>query len=128
GMLGGVGAWAGARSQGVHVGIGSLAVAGMNIIPAALVALATGALVLAVAPRFASSSVYVLVAWSFVIDLLASLITGLRPLAKVSIFHYVRLAPALDPDRTALAVLTALAVVLAVVAVVLLDRRDLARE
>jgi ABC-2 type transport system permease protein len=127
-LLGGVTTWAGARSQGVRLGIGHLAVAGVNIIPAALVALGTGALLLAIAPRLAANAVYVLVAWSFVIDLMASLITAIRPMAKASIFHYVRLAPALDPDWTALAVLTALAVALAVAGVVLLERRDLTRD
>jgi ABC-2 type transport system permease protein len=127
-LLAGVAAWAGARSQGVPLGAGRVVLAGVNTIPAALVVLALGALVLAVAPRRAATAVYGIVAWSFVIDLLASLVAGLRPMTRASIFHYVTLAPAVDPDWTALAVLTVIAVAVAVAALVALERRDLARD
>src|SRR5262249_53294016 len=47
GVLSGVAAWAGARSQGVEVAFGPVLVAGLNIVPAALLALAVGMFVLA---------------------------------------------------------------------------------
>jgi ABC-2 type transport system permease protein len=128
GLLSGAATWAGARSQGVHLAIGDLLVAGANVVPAALLALAVGAVALAVAPRVSGTVVYALVAWSFVIDLLGSLVTALEPLTRLSIFHYVTLAPAQDPDWTALTAMTLLALALAATAGVLLERRDLVRD
>jgi ABC-2 type transport system permease protein len=128
GLLSGVAAWAGARSQGVHVPVGDLVVAGANVVPAALLALAVGAFALAVTPRGAGTVVYALVAGSFVIDLLGSLITALEPLTRLSIFHYVSLAPAQDPDWTALGTMTLVALALAGAAIGLLERRDLVRD
>jgi len=125
GVVAGGAAWAGAASQGVHARFGTTVLAGLNVVPAALVALALGALVLAVAPRAAPTAVYVVVGWSFLVDLLSSLATALHPLARTSLFHYVSLVPAVDPDWTALAVLTALAVALSAAALAIFVRRDL---
>jgi putative exporter of polyketide antibiotics len=72
--------------------------------------------------------VYALVGWSFVIDVLGSLVTTLEPLTRLSILHYVALAPAQDPDWTALATMTVLALVLIAAAAVHLERRDLVRD
>ena len=113
GLVSGVAAWAGARSQGLHLSLGTLLGAGANVVPAALLALAAGALVLAVAPRRAGTSVYAVVAWSFVIDLLGSLVTALHWLTQLSLFHYVALVPAQDPDWRALGTMTALALAVA---------------
>jgi ABC-2 type transport system permease protein len=128
GLVSGLAAWAGARIQGVEVAPGPVLAAGINIVPAALLVLALGMLVLAAAPRLATAAVYALVAWSFIIDLLASLVENIGWMARLSIFHYVSLAPADDPDWTALAVITGLAVALAAVAVAIFGQRDLAPD
>lgn len=124
-VLTGLGAWAGARSQGVDVGIGPMLGAGLNIIPIALVALGIGAVVLAVAPRAAAATVYGVVAWSLVVYLVGSLVTGTRWLERTSLFNYMQLAPAQDPDPKTLAITTVIAVVLCIVATAVFDRRDM---
>jgi ABC-2 type transport system permease protein len=128
GLLSGASAWAGARSQGVDTDFGSLLIAGINVVPSALLALAVGAITFAVLPRFAAAAVYTVVAWSLIIDLLGSLVTSLDWLTRLSIFHYVALAPADDPDWTAVAVITAIALGLAVASVAIFNRRDLAPD
>ena len=125
GACSGVAAWAGAAAQGVSVRFGATLAAGLNVVPAALLALAIGALALAVAPRAASAAVYVVVAWSFVIELLGSLVSGLGWLTHVSLFHYVALAPSDAPDLVASAVLLGLAVATSAAAVALFAGRDL---
>ena len=127
GVLSGVATWAGARSQGLDLSVGTLLAAGGNVVPAALLALAVGALTLAVAPLRSGPVVYAVVAWSIVIDLLASLVTAVRPLNRLSVFHYVTLAPAQDPSWTPLVVMTGVAVGVVAIAAVLLERRDLVR-
>ena len=128
GLVSGVAAWAGAWSQGLHLPVGTLLAAGANVVPAALLALAVGAITLAVAPRRSGAIVYAAVAGSFVLDLLGSLVTVVRPLTRLSLFHYVALAPARDPDWRSLVTMTGLALVFATAAVVLLERRDLSRD
>ena len=84
-----------------------------------------GAVTLAVFPRAAAITVYAVISWSLIVDLLGSLLTGTKWLNQLSLFHYMALAPAQDPDPTTLIITTAIALALGIVAVVLFERRDL---
>ena len=117
GALSGLAAWAGARSQGVHIGLATMVGAGLNVVPTALVALGIGAVVLSIAPRAASRSVYGVVTWSLLIDLAASLISGLQWLEHLSVFHYMALAPAQDPQPLTIVLTLVLALGLCAVAI-----------
>jgi ABC-2 type transport system permease protein len=128
GLLAGIAGWLGVASQGLSVDFGKLVVAGINIVPAALLALGIGVLVLGVLPRFATIAVYAVVGWSIIIDLLGSLITGLDFLTHLSLFHYVALAPSEDLHWGSLGVMTLIAIVLAVAGIALFTRRDLALD
>jgi putative exporter of polyketide antibiotics len=108
----------------VHIGLPTMLGAGLNVVPTALVALGVGAVVLSVAPRAAARSVYSVVIWSLLVDLVASLISGLKWLEHVSVFHYMALAPAQDPEPRTLALTLVLALALCGVATMLFDRRD----
>jgi putative exporter of polyketide antibiotics len=120
--------WAGARTQGLDVGLADASLAGINVIPAALLALGIGALTLVLVPRYAAAVVYALVAGSLVIDLLGSLVSALHPLARVSLFHYVALAPAQSPSWTNVTAYLLLAAIACTVAIIALERRDLALD
>jgi putative exporter of polyketide antibiotics len=125
GLLGGVFVWLGARLQGVDPGIGTMLRAGLNIVPTALLVLGIGAVVRAVAPRFAAAAIYGVVVWSFVIDLFASLVSGTRWLDHLSLFHYMALAPAQPTDPTTIVVTLVLAAALLSSATLLFTRRDI---
>lgn len=124
GVVSGVCAWSGARSQGVPLGFGSLFLAGVNVVPTALAALGIGAVVLAVAPRAASGAVYVVVVWSVTVDLVGSLVSGAEWLDRLSLFHTMALAPAEDPVPSTLLWTTGVALLLCVAATLVFDRRD----
>jgi ABC-2 type transport system permease protein len=124
GLLAGLAAWAGAASQGLHFSVASLVGTGLNTVPTALLALGIGAVVFAFAPRFAGPTVYVVVAWSLVVDILASMVTSLHWLDRLGLFHYLALAPAESVDATTVVALCAVALALAVVAVEVFARRD----
>jgi ABC-2 type transport system permease protein len=126
GLLSGLGAWAGAATQGVHLGFTRLVGAGLNVVPTALLVLGLGAVVLAVAPRAAGIAVYALVIGSLLIDLLASMVDALAWTARFSVFHSMALAPASDPDPGTLVLTTLLGVALCAVATALFVRRDIA--
>ncbi len=123
-FLAGVGMWVGARSQGIHVAFPTIVGAGLNVAPTAFVALAAGAVVLAIAPRFAGGSVYVVVGWSLVVDLSGSLVSGLGWLDHASLFHYMALAPSQRADSHTLVLTTVIALTLTAIATLLFRRRD----
>jgi ABC-2 type transport system permease protein len=125
GVIAGAATWAGASSQGVDLGFGRLVGAGLNVIPTALVALGIGAVVLALWPRAAAATVYVVVIWSGIVDLLGSLVTGADWLGHLSLFHYLALAPAQAVDAVTIVVTTAVAAALCLAAIALFVRRDL---
>jgi ABC-2 type transport system permease protein len=124
GVLAGLASWAGAATQGLDAGLGSMVVAGLNVVPTALVALGIGAVVGVVAPRRAAAAVYAVVIWSSLVDLVGPIVPGLGGLERVSLFHAMARAPAEDPDPLTIVLTLLLALVLIVVAIVLFDRRD----
>jgi polyether ionophore transport system permease protein len=52
------------------------------------------------------------------------MVSGLSGLEHVSLFHYMALVPAEDPDPTTVVVTILVAVALCVVATLVFDRRD----
>jgi ABC-2 type transport system permease protein len=126
GLLAGVATWLGATTQDVDPGFGRLLAAGANLVPTALLVLALGALVFALRPAWATRSVYAVVIGSLLVETFGSLIDGLEPLTRVSLYHYMALAPAADPDLGAVATTVALSLAVAVAALAVDRRRDVA--
>jgi ABC-2 type transport system permease protein len=124
GVLAGLASWAGAATQGLDVGLGSMLVAGLNAVPTALVALGIGAVARVVAPRRAAAAVFAVVIWSSLVDLVGPVVPGLGGLERVSLFHTMARAPAEDPDPLTIVLTLLVALVLVVVAIALFDRRD----
>jgi putative exporter of polyketide antibiotics len=77
-------------------------------------------------PRAAPGFTYGLVAWSFLVELIASLVTTNRLLLDSSVLSHIAPAPAANPDWTAAGWLSGLGLVAAVVGIIGFDRRDLA--
>jgi putative exporter of polyketide antibiotics len=97
----------------------------LNLVPVGLLVLGVGVLARAVAPRYASGVVYALVGWSFVAELLGSLVQGTAWLERLSIFHYRALAPAQPVVMGEVVLTLTAAAASAVVAALLFSRRDL---
>ncbi|HEY2814884.1 MAG TPA: hypothetical protein VGJ03_15565 [Acidimicrobiales bacterium] len=124
GLLGGLFGWLGAATQGVDPGLGAMLGAGLNVVPTALAVLGIGAVAVAIRPRTATYAVYGVVVWSLLIDLLASLVTGLEWLDHLSLFHYMALAPAQAVDALDVVLTLVLAVALCGIATAIFSRRD----
>jgi ABC-2 type transport system permease protein len=124
-VVAGVGAWIGAASQHTSVGFGELVTAGVNVLPPAVFVLGLGAVVFAVLPRRAPLVAYAVVTWSFMIQLVVSLVSGSKLLLQSSLLHYVTPAPAAPPNWSDAAVVAGLGLLGMVVAVIAFDRRDL---
>jgi ABC-2 type transport system permease protein len=125
GLLGGVGTWVGARLQGLDLGLGTLLGAGLNVIPTALLALGIGSVVLSVAPRIASVSVYSVLTWPVFVDLLAPILPGVGWAQRLSLFHYLALVPGQDAEPRTVTLTATLGILLCIVATVVFGRRDL---
>ena len=128
GLLAGVFGWLGAASQHAGVRFGSLVGAGLNVVPPALCILGIGVLVLGVRPRATTLVVYGLLAWSLLVELLSGTVSVSHWLLDTSVFHEMAAAPAVAPDWTSAAALTAVGLVAALLGGLAFARRDLAGE
>ena len=120
----GLAAWAGAKTQGIELGLGTMLGVGLNLVPTAMVALGLGVVVLAIAPRWAGPAVYAATVWSAIADIVTPLVSQLTWLDRTSLFHYMALAPADDVDGRTILVTLAVAVALWGIALVAVDHRD----
>jgi ABC-2 type transport system permease protein len=125
-LLAGAGTWAGAAGEHSGVRFGSLILAGLNVVPAALFLLGLGALVFGVWPRRASAVVYGYLAWSFLVEFLGAVVHASHWLMDTSIFFHMVPAPAASPDWGSAAVIAGLGLTGAVVGGVLFTHRDVA--
>jgi ABC-2 type transport system permease protein len=121
----GVMAWVGAASQHTGVGFDRLLTAGVNIVPPALLVLGVGSLLFGLWPRLAVPLTYGLVAWSFLVELIGSIVTTNHWLLDASLIHHMAPAPAADPRWSSALVMIAIGVVAGGAGAIAFDRRDL---
>lgn len=125
-VLAGLAAWLSSASQGTGVALPRLLLAGVNILPPAVLVLAVGTLAHALVPRRAVTLTYALVAWSFLVDLVGSLVNASHWILDLSIFHHLGPVPAVDPRWGTAAAFYVLAAVAAGAALVTFAHRDVA--
>jgi polyether ionophore transport system permease protein len=122
----GLAAWAGAATQHSGIGWWQMIQAGSNIAPPSLCILGLGTLVYGLWPRLATMVGYGLVAWSFLVQLIGTVVTTNRFLLDTSVLHHVTPAPAADPNWTSAGWLVALGLAAATAGIAAFQRRDLA--
>ncbi len=123
-LAAGLAGWAGEAADHTGLSFVQLLKAGVNIAPPALFVLGIGILAYGWRPRFAATAVYGLVAWSFMIELIAAIITN-RWLADTSVLHHINPVPAAGPDWTSATWLVGLAIAAAAVGGAGFKLRDL---
>jgi ABC-2 type transport system permease protein len=128
GLLAGLFAWFGVLSNGAGVSLGSLLDAGLNVVAPAVLVLGFGVLAIGVSPRAATAATYGLIAWSFLIELLAGFVNYNHWLLDTSVFHQITAAPAQSPDWVSLGVVVAIGVAAGLAGGACFRRRDLASE
>jgi ABC-2 type transport system permease protein len=90
----GVTSWIGAATQHTGLAFVDLLEAGLNAVPPAVFVLGVAIAVFGVAPRRAPMVGYAIVTWSFIVELVAALVTTNRLVLDLSLFHHVAPAPA----------------------------------
>ena len=124
-LAAGLAGWVGLAGQHTGLSFTQLVKAGINIAPPALFVLGAGSLAYGAWPRLAPAVAYGLVAWSFLIELIATVITN-RWLLDTSVLHHIQPVPAAQPDWTTAAWLTGLGILAALAGTAFFSRRDLA--
>jgi ABC-2 type transport system permease protein len=124
GFTAGVGFWLGSRG-GAGISLGELAAAGLNAAAPAILLLGFAVLVVGFAPRWTSTLCYALIAWSFLLDMLGSVIHPNHWLLDTSLLQHPALAPTTDPNWRVVATYAFLGVLLAAAGTTRFVRRDL---
>ena len=125
GAAAGVAAWLGAASQQSGIAFGALLEAGINAVPPAILLLGVGTLVHAAVPRAAAAVTYGLIAWSFLIEFIGSVVKMSHWVLDTSVLFHVAPAPATSPHWVSAAMLVAIGAVAAGVGGGIFSRRDL---
>ncbi len=128
GIVAGLSAWAGAASHHIFVPLPTMLQAGLNATIPGIFVLGIGTLVLGTRPRLAAVWSYAVVAWSFLIDLLGSLVKGVQWLRDTSLFAHISLAPAENPDWGTAALIVALGLVAGVIGAIAFQKRDVSYQ
>jgi ABC-2 type transport system permease protein len=128
GLAAALAAWAGAASQHGGVGVVSLLEAGANVLAPAAVVLGVGVLTLGLLPRAVSGAAHGLLAWSFLVQIVGSVVNADHWLLDTSLFRHMAAAPAVRPDWAADAIMFGIAAVATLLGTVCFSRRDLVGE
>jgi ABC-2 type transport system permease protein len=119
-----LGGWAGVVGQGIS--LPAMLEAGLNVAVPGLFVLGVGALLYGVAPRAAAPVLYLLILWSFLVEIIGSSVTSNHWLLDTAILTHLGPVPAASPRWTAVATLTAGALLTTAVGLAAFRRRDLA--
>ncbi|HLZ69013.1 MAG TPA: polyketide antibiotic transporter [Dehalococcoidia bacterium] len=124
-VVAGLGTAIGGAASGADVSLTTLIGAGLNTLPASLLFLGLGALLIAVAPRLGTGVAYGLVSLAFLWELVGGLLGVPGWLLGVSPFHQIGLVPAQDFRAGPAAIMLAIGCCAAAVALVRFRTRDL---
>jgi ABC-2 type transport system permease protein len=125
GLVIGLVLWAGSAVAGAGIGGGRLLAAGLNLVPYAAVVFAVGTLAFSFAPRLTASVAFGAVAWSFLLELVGSLVRAPAWLLDLSLLHHLALLPAAQVSWTATGTFLAVTVASLAVGALRFGRRDI---
>ena len=104
----GIFAWFGAATQHSGLRLTTLLVAGINLVPPAMVVLGFGVLAFGIRPRPTSIVVYGILVWSLLLIIVGGIGAINHWVLDTSVFHHMASAPAVPPDWEANGIMTAL--------------------
>ncbi len=125
GVGAGVFAWLGAAIQHTGLSFTTLAGAGVNLVPPAIVVLGVGVLTLGIRPRATSIVVYGVLVWSLLLVIVGGIGAVNHWVLDTSVFHHMASAPAVRPNWEANGIMTAVGIAAALAGGLAFRRRDL---
>lgn len=118
--------WIGAAAQSSGIPLSKMLEAGLNAVALGLLFLGLGTLVFGFVPRLTASLTLGLVAGTFLLEMVGSVVKAPSWLLDLSPFHHLSLAPAASLDVTATLAMVAVAAFAALLGMLAFARRDLA--
>ena len=124
GLVSGAGFWlGGARNN--DLSLGELLLAGLNATAPAILLLGLAVFVIGFAPRWTGPVSFGVLAWSFLLDMLGSVVRLNHWVVDTSLLQHPALAPTVDPDWRVVATYAVLAIFLGLLGGVRFVHRDL---
>ena len=128
-IISGMVTWAVASQVGVSLDFWNFLLVSIALTGTLIFLTGLGIMLYGIAPKIAVAGMYVVILWSFIVDLIASVTTNLNDaILHSSLFHYISSSPTDTPDWKTFAWLVALGVTMAAVGVFAFTRRDIVSE
>lgn len=120
--------WGVAKNESISFSLDTFLLVSAALLGPVVFALGFGTLLYGIWPRLAVIGMYVVVGWSFLIDMLGSAMKLNDMVIKSSLFHYVSTSPTKDPDWSAFAWLVILGTLMATLGIIAFAKRDITTE
>lgn len=117
--------WVMASAQNISLDLGNLLLISLALTGTVIFTLGLGTLLYGILPRLAVAGMYVVIGWSFLIDMIGSVVKLDNIFINSSLFHYVSISPTKAPDWATFAWLATIGIAMAAVGVVAFTRRDI---
>lgn len=120
--------WAMASAQHLSVELSTLLAIGIALSGTVLLTIGFGTLLYGIAPRLATIGMYAVIVWSFLIDMISSVVKLNDFFTNSSLFHYISISPTAAPDWKTFAWLACLGLVMTLVGTIIFTKRDIISE
>ncbi len=117
-----------AHSEGIALGGVHFVINSLNILGPVVLALGIGLVLYGLLPRVASVVVYVILLWSFLVDMVGAIAKLNSAVANTSLLHHISLVPAAQPQWGRFVITLASGLILTIIGVYLFSKRDLEVE
>jgi len=127
--ISGIATWSVARYVGVSLDFFNFLLVSLALSGTVIFLTGIGTMLYGKFPTWAATGMYVIILWSFVVDIISSVVTNLNDIiVKSSLFHYISSSPTDAPDWGTFAWLAGLGVLTAAIGVAAFAKRDIASE
>jgi len=127
-LLCGFATWFMARGQGIPIDFTNFLLLNISLTGTVLFTLGVGTLLYGILPRLSTLVMYCVIAWSFVIDIIGTVISLPDIIIRSSLLHYVSLSPNQPPDWQTFTWLVVLGVGMMTLGIIAFSKRDIISE
>jgi ABC-2 type transport system permease protein len=124
----GVATWLMAQRQGIPIELGDFLIHSIALTGTVVFTLGIGTLLYGLLPRIAVVIMYSAIAWSFIIDVIGSVVDVPTNLSNTSLLHYISRSLSQAPDWSTFAWLVTLGIGMMSLGIITFTRRDIVSE
>jgi ABC-2 type transport system permease protein len=120
-----LGMYLGAQSQDIAIGAKDIILSGINMLAMPAIFLGAGFLLFGFLPRLTSVLLYTIIGWTFIIEIIGSVINLNHWILDTSLLHHLALAPAIDVKWNIFWIYIGLGLVMAFIGIWRFTKRDI---